>query len=51
MVKVKGPNFEVQEYEFSEVPETSSDKFKYKADLYFFKGIYKIIFRCQEDIQ
>ena len=32
--KVKGPSFEVQEYKFSEMPETSSDKFKFRTDLY-----------------
>ena len=36
--KFKGPAFEIQEYEFSEVQEASSDKFKSKADLY---GRYK----------
>ena len=32
--KVKGSTFEVQEYEFSEVLETSTNKFKPRADLY-----------------
>ena len=33
-VKIKGPSFEVQQYEFLEVPKTSIDKFKSKSDLY-----------------
>ena len=33
-VKIKGPSFEMQQYEFSEVPETSTDKFKSRDDLY-----------------
>ena len=32
--KFKGPAFEIQEYEFSEVQETSSDKFKSITDFY-----------------
>ena len=32
--KVKGPSFEIQEYEFSEVSEESSEKLKSKSDLY-----------------
>ena len=32
--KIRGSSFEVQEYEFSEVQEASSDKFKSKDDLY-----------------
>ena len=33
-VKVKGPIFEMQQYEFSEVPQTSTDRFKSRAELY-----------------
>ena len=33
-LKIKGPAFEVQEYKFLEVPETSTDKFKSIVDLY-----------------
>ena len=33
-VKIKGPVFEMQQYEFSEVLETSNDNFKSKSDLY-----------------
>ena len=32
--KVRGTTFEIQEYEFSEVQEVSSDKFKSRTDLY-----------------
>ena len=32
--KFKGPSFEIQEYEFLEVHEASSDKFRSKTDLY-----------------
>ena len=33
-MKVKGPSFELQEYEFLKVLETFSDKFRSKTDLY-----------------
>ena len=33
-VKIKGPTFEVKQYKLSEVPETSTDKFKSRFDLY-----------------
>ena len=31
---VKGPTFEIKEYEFSEVQEASSGKFKSRNDIY-----------------
>ena len=33
-VNIKGLAFEMQQYEFSEVPKTSIDKFKSRAELY-----------------
>ena len=33
-VKIKRPTFEMQQYEFLEVPDTSTNKFKYKAALH-----------------
>ena len=32
LVKIKGPTFEVQQYEFLEFLETSTDRFKSRAD-------------------
>ena len=37
-VKSQGPTFEVQEYNFSEAQEGSSDNFKSRSDLYVAYG-------------
>ena len=33
-MNIKGQSFEMQQYEFLEIPETSTDKFKTIAELY-----------------
>ena len=42
--KVKGPSFEIKEYEFSEVQEASNGRFKSRNDLYDKYKQYKDIY-------